>query len=96
MVLAAHISGGIEAALLSDAAEHFGSSLNPMLQQLFAVWHPGAQVARPAAGGSAAPLHRAMAADGSASVGIPDGWKVQGQGGTMLVSGPHGESMDSI
>jgi len=93
MVLAAHTSGGIEAALLSDAAEHFGSNLNPMLQQLFGVWHPGTRAARPATGAGAAPLHRATTADGSASVGIPDGWKVQGQGGTMLVSGPHGESI---
>jgi len=94
MVLAARTAGGIEAALLSDAAERFGSSLNPMLQQLFGVWHPGAQGVRPAPNaGGPAPLRRTMASDGSASVGVPDGWKVQGQGGTMLVSGPRGESV---
>jgi hypothetical protein len=97
MVLAAHTSGGIEAALLTDAADHFGTSLNPMLRQLLGVWHPGAMSRAPqAAGGSPAPpakLHQVRAADGSASVAIPDGWKFKGQYGTMLVTGPRGESI---
>ena len=97
MVLAAHTSGGIEAALLTDAADHFSTSLNPMLMQLLGVWHPGAVTRAPqATGGSPAPpakLHQVRAADGSASVGIPDGWQFKGQYGTMLVTGPRGESI---
>lgn len=97
MVLAARTSDGIEAALLTDRADHLGSSLNPMLKQLFGIWHPGARAAAsPAAGGpSAAParLHQVRAGDGSASVGVPDGWQAKGQQGTMLVSGPHGETI---
>jgi len=99
MVLAARTSGGIEAALLTDAANHFGTSLNPMLQQLFGVWHPGAHAgapAIPASGRASAPaarLHQVRAGDGSASIGVPDGWQVKGQMGTMMVSGPHGETI---
>ena len=29
-----------EAALLSDSANRFGSTINPMLTKLFSVWHP--------------------------------------------------------
>ena len=99
MVLAARTSSGIEAALLTDAADRFGSSMNPMLKQLFAIWHPGAHPggqAVPGSGGSAAPLpafHQVQAGDGSAVVSVPSGWQAKGQQGTMLVSGPHGESI---
>jgi hypothetical protein len=90
-------SNKMEAALVSDDAARFGSTVNPMLNQLFSVWHPGGagQASGPATGvGSAPPaaLHRVVAPDNSASVGIPDGWKVQGNGGTMLVTGPNGEA----
>jgi hypothetical protein len=99
MVLAARTADGIEAALLTDAANRFNASLNPMLQQLFGVWHPGAHgggAAVPASGGASFPaarLHQVRAEDGSASVGVPDGWQAKGQMGTMLVSGPHGETI---
>lgn len=32
---------GAEAALVSDSAGRFGSTINPMLTKLFSVWHPG-------------------------------------------------------
>ena len=70
LVIAAPIGpGGVEAALLSDDASHFGTSVNPMLQQLFSSWHPQAtatgsnsqtgattaSASRSAAGGGAEP-----------------------------------------
>jgi hypothetical protein len=50
-------------------------------------------------GGKAAPtaaLHRVTLPDNTASVGIPDGWKVDPgcAGGTMSITGPHGDVVD--
>ena len=95
----------VEAALVSDSAARFGQSVNPMLTQLFSVWHPaGAAPSHPAgnntahaAGASAAAppaLHRVMLPDRSASVAIPDGWNVMPStsgGGTINVLGPNHE-----
>lgn len=94
----------VEAALLSDDATRFGKSINPMLQQLLGVWHPGggaastpagAGSARPSGGTSVGPaqLHTVTLPDRSASVGLPDGWKVDpgSGGGTIVINGPHGE-----
>jgi hypothetical protein len=96
----------VEAALLSDDAQRFGKTVNPMIQQLFSVWHPdnhgpaasSASSGKPASGGGAstsgpARLHTVTLPDHSASVGVPDGWKVKdgSGGGTVGVIGPHGE-----
>jgi hypothetical protein len=45
--------GQVEAALLTDTAARFGQTVNPMLKQLFGVWHPDAGVEPP--GGAPAP-----------------------------------------
>jgi hypothetical protein len=102
-----------EAALVSDRADRFGSTINPMLQKLFSVWHPGAATAMNASAPaakvpapapvSAASAHAAPAAtlrtvsapDGSATIGVPEGWTLDPHsgGGTMLVAGPHGEQV---
>jgi hypothetical protein len=77
-----------EAALLSDAADRFGSTVNSMFATLLGVWHP--------AGASAAvPLHRVTLEDGSASVGIPENWTLEPgwSNGSMRVLGPHGETI---
>ncbi|MFZ0963437.1 MAG: hypothetical protein WAO35_21460 [Terriglobia bacterium] len=86
----------VEAALVSDDAARFGSTVNPMLKQLFSVWHPGGagQASGSASGGRLGPpaaLHRVVASDNSASVGIPDGWTFKGTQGTMIANGPHSE-----
>ena len=88
----------IEAALVSDEAARFGSTVNPMLSKLFKVWHPGAEEpsSGPASGkrsAPAAPLRQVTLPDRSASVGVPDGWHVtpDSAGGTLMVKGPHGE-----
>jgi len=93
----------VEAALISDEASRFGKSVNPMIQQLFGVWHPGGAASAPAGANSArsgggtsvgpAQLHQVTLPDRSASVGVPDGWKVDPDsgGGTITMKGPHGE-----
>ena len=94
-----------EAAMIYDKAAQFGQTVNPMLQQLSGVWHPGAAPAAsgsatgaqsaPVSGqaGSTARLQTVSAPDNSASIGIADGWKLdpQSAGGTMSMIGPNGE-----
>lgn len=91
-------SNHIEAALVTDDAARFGSTVNPMLTKLFSVWHAaGAGAASgPAAGehsaGRSAPpatLRMVRAPDNSAMVGIPDGWTLKGNGGTVMVVDPN-------
>jgi hypothetical protein len=86
----------IEVALVSDDAARFGSTVNPMLTQLFSEWHPGGagQASGPATGsrsGAPLPLHQVVSPDNSASVGIPAGWNFKGSMGTMIVNGPNSE-----
>ena len=104
MVIAAQDSPTqCEAAVVSDATDKFAQTMNPMLQQLFAAWHPG-QAASGAAGASgtsaSAPagvaLHTVTAKDNSASLSVPDGWTLNpasGQG-AVIVAGPDGEQFD--
>jgi hypothetical protein len=88
----------VEAALVTDDAARFGSTVNPMLSKLFSVWHPGgAEPSSATAEGtrSAPPaaLRQYTLRDGSASVGVPAGWQVDpdSAGGTMMIKGPYGE-----
>lgn len=88
--------GHVEAALLSDDATRFGSTVNPMLTTLFGVWHPGAgtsaDVAPPA---QTEALTNFVLPDRSASVSLPVGWKVEPSSGagTIFADGPNGESV---
>ena len=107
MVLSAPSSARqVEAALLSDDARSIGKTVNPMLQQLFGLWHPDSQAAASGspAGGQAAPagnghsgpaahLRTVTAPDNSASIGIADGWQLDphSAGSTMVLNGPNGE-----
>jgi hypothetical protein len=87
--------GRVEAALLSDDAKRFGTTINPMLQVLNRSWHPDAS-----AGDSAAAIAPAQTLrpytlpDHSASVSLPAAWKVNptSGGGTIFADGPNGES----
>ena len=90
----------VEAGMVSDDAARFGSTINPMLQQLFSVWHPGettsSSAPAPAQGFSApAAMHKVVLRDNTASISIPDGWSVDPQfaGGSMVVTGPRGETL---
>lgn len=88
----------VEAALVSDAAERFGTTVNPMLERLFGVWHPGGgEDSGPTSGGgpsaSGVTLHTVIASDNSVSVDVPDGWTLDPRSGrgAIIVKGPHGE-----
>ncbi len=95
----------VEAALVSDAAARFGSTMNPLLSQLFGVWHPGGVApapagkapAQPGAGGGVAipPMHQVTLPDNTASLNLPDGWNVDPKigGGSSIVHGPRGEQI---
>jgi hypothetical protein len=107
MLLVSSAPGHVEAALLSDDASRFGTSINPMLQKLFEVWAPankalGASSSAPnrtdgasSAFVPAAPLHPYRLPDGSATMMLADGWRVapQSGGGTILAQGPRGETV---
>lgn len=115
MVIASEVAPNhIEAALVTDDAARFGSTVNPMLTKLFSVWHPGgtainsndstgassASASGPATGAggqtaAALSLHKVTLSDNTASVSIPNGWAVdpRSAGGTMTVTGPHGEQI---
>ena len=96
----------IEVGVVTDDSARFGSSVNPMLSQLFREWHPdeaatvrrldGEAASGPAPGarsGLAGKLHTVTAPDNSVSIGVPDGWTVDpGSGhGTIIAKGPQGE-----
>ena len=87
----------VDGAMLYDVASRFGTTVNPMLQQLSGVWQQGGQAASgspsgataasasgSATGGQAASpagLHQVMLPDSTASVSIPAGWTVDPQSG---------------
>ncbi len=106
MLLVSSAPGHVEAALLTDEASHFGTSINPMLQALFQNWSPGGKALvssgpggnRPStesASAPAAPLRPYRLQDGSAMVMLAEGWTVSPQsgGGTILAQGPRGEML---
>jgi hypothetical protein len=81
----------VDGAMIYDVASRFGTTVNPMLQQLSGVWQPGGQAAAsgssPAGANaasasgnghsaSATQLHTVSAPDNSASIGIADGWQL--------------------
>jgi len=85
----------VEAALLTDDAKRFASTLGPLTQMLFAAWHP-LEAAHTSGGGRsapAAPLRNVVLRDQSAAVGVPEGWRVvpSSANGTVDVVGPRGE-----
>jgi hypothetical protein len=97
MIIAARAPDHVEAALVTDDAKRFGSTVNPMLNTLFGVWHPGgtASAASAPASGKPASLHEFTLPDRSASVSLPDGWNVKPNsgGGTIFAEGPNGEGV---
>jgi hypothetical protein len=109
MLLVSNVPGHVEAALLSDDASRFGTSINPMLQTLFSNWKPGGKSLQasnqngPAnsthpdaeASGPIATLHPYRLPDSSATVMLADGWHVSPQsgGGTIIADGPNGEKL---
>jgi len=93
-------SGRVEAALVTDDAGRFGSTINPMLKTLFGVWHPGGAAHDRGAASQGPPnpsgvpaLHKSVTGDGSASVSLPAGWTMNpaSKYGTILAQGPNDE-----
>jgi hypothetical protein len=94
---------GTEAALVSDDASRFGTTVNPMLTRLFGVWHPGGGAGAAAAEERRGPevtaghpgpsLRTVTTSDRSASIGLPEGWSLdpKSAGGTVVVQGPKNE-----
>jgi hypothetical protein len=104
MLIASKVSDtNVEAALVTDDASRFGTTINPMLKTLFTEWHPGgangAGPGRSAASAgyapTVAPLHQYVLPDRSAAVSLPDGWQVSptSGGGTIIATGPNGEAV---
>jgi hypothetical protein len=105
VMAATNPSHRVEAALLSDQASRFATTVNPMLKELLSEWHPGAMSAASASkggsSGSAADgrpgsgirLHTLTASDNSASIGVADGWQLDphSASSTMVLVGPNGE-----
>jgi hypothetical protein len=101
LIIASPSGTGVDAALLSDDAARFGTSVNPMLAALFAVWHPTADAASAPA---QSPAHQQSPVQGlrtyvlpdrSASVSLPPDWTVDPSsgGGTIIAEGPKGEAV---
>lgn len=88
--------GQLVAAVLTDDAQHFNQSMNPMLRRLDQVMAgrspetaATAPTPQPA---EVAPLQRENFPDGSGSVELPAGWRITGAyGGTVQAAGPRNE-----
>ncbi len=93
----------VDGAMLFDEASRFGTTVNPLLQQLPSLWSqlaaqaPSGAMAggkpAPTAGGAVSGMRKYALPDGTASVSMPANWTVNPQsgGGTMMLNGPHGE-----
>jgi hypothetical protein len=94
IIVAKAATDHVEAALVSDDAARFPKTLGPMMKTLFGVWHPLAVPHAGGASGPAAPLRPVTLSDNSASLGLPDGWKLvprMSAMGTAVAEGPHDE-----
>jgi hypothetical protein len=102
--------GSASGAVVFDESPHFATSEPGMMKALYGIWHPAginsssgpaaAQAHAPStsasgAGGVAAPLMQSSAGDHSATIGLPEGWKIVAlNGGAISVSGPKGEMVN--
>lgn len=89
----------VEAALVTDEATRFHRSLPANMKTLFAAWQPLKDAADASAsagpGAPAASLHQQVLPDRSATVSLPDGWRVAPNlsgGGSIVAAGPNGEN----
>jgi len=91
----------VQVGMVYDLASRFGQTVNPMLQQLFSVWNPGAASGVAAssnanAPAAAGPTHLVTAPDNSASASVPAGWTVDKSSfdGGLLLHGANGELLE--
>ena len=101
----------VEAAMVTDDAARFGSTMNPMLSQLFSVWHPGGTPAAgggtpgagPAsasasagAGGALPPMRQVTLPDGTATLSLPAGWNIVPNASGMAITTVAGPQGESL
>jgi hypothetical protein len=92
--------GQPSSAVITDDAQRFPKTVNPMLQRLNAEWNANSGPSK-ASSGTAAPaaaaaasLHQVNFPDGSGSVGLPSGWQMTAaHGGAFEAHGPNGEKL---
>jgi len=102
-------SNDFEAGLVADTSDRFAQTANPMMQQLFSAWTPGAASAGGsgpgASPGSSAnapvatgPMHIVTAPDNSASASVPAGWTADptSYDGALILHGANGELLGLI
>jgi hypothetical protein len=85
-------------ALLYDDAPRFPKTQPVLMKKLDEAWHdaaaPGPSAA-PNQPGPVPPLQIQTGGDNSASIGLPDGWRLTAvRSGSLSASGPHGEEID--
>jgi hypothetical protein len=86
-------------AIMYDDAGRFGTTWSAMMKKLNETWpqdnpQSSQSAGRSAATHAAAPLRRTPFADGSGSIGLPEGWHITGAGGgSVRAAGPNGESI---
>ncbi len=89
-------SDDVEAALVTDEATRFHRTLPANMKTLFAAWHPLKDAAGASGPGApAASLHQQSLPDRSASVSLPENWRIAQNlsgGGTIVAVGPGGEN----
>jgi hypothetical protein len=94
-IVARSADGSASGAVVFDESSHFAASEPGMMKALYGVWHPTGVNAAAAAGDVAAPLVQTSGGDHSASIGLPEGWKIVSlNGGAISVAGPNGEMVN--
>jgi hypothetical protein len=109
-IVARSADGTASGAVVFDESSHFAASEPGMMKALYTVWHPaginaaGASatsgtaatpIRASATGDVAAALVQSSAGDHSASIGLPEGWKIVSlNGGAISVAGPNGEMVN--
>jgi hypothetical protein len=108
-IVARSADGSASGAVVFDERSHFATSQPGMMKALYGVWHPtgintaaasttsqtATSIRSGAAGDAAAPLVQTSGGDHSASIGLPEGWKIVSlNGGAISVAGPNGEMVN--
>jgi hypothetical protein len=97
-IVARSADGSASGAVVFDESRRFPTTEPGMMQSLYGAWHPAGinansePVRASAPPGAAAPLTQTTLGDNSASIGLPEGWKITGlNGGALSAEGPNGE-----
>ena len=108
-IVARSADGSASGAVVFDESARFAATEPGMMKALYTVWHPAgidtpgatttSQTPAPmrvgAAGDTAAPLVQTSGGDHSASIGLPEGWKIVSlNGGAISVAGPNSEMVN--